>query len=363
MAGFANFDVDALRDRVRDAVARLAESTPAFGSPTDDGYARAAASVAEVLSDGSEIADEAAKLIIQFGEAADAVGADFGSIDRFRGLENIVGLFSEARRQGLHARRVRRLALVERLRAVLAGCGETWTLLDETRTAMRLARDECDRALDRLTSEAIRDSEEVVAAEHRLGALVPEIAHRERRLAPAADRQSAVTLAQDHAHLAGELRALRARLTGLRRSREEADSAIGTIGPLLKDLSAEIATFDVLRTRLATHVEAYVLLFAAVTERLRLDRIVPNAGRAFPASGGDPVADLLAVHARGGLSTSDIERRRSAADAAFARRFPHLVDQPEEPAETGDDVPELRPADDRATRDRRSDASTDDAQP
>lgn len=305
---------------VEDLSALLARSAEQAGSED--------AAQPEKLKDAKKtFATECLHLVQGIIAQIDAAYCAFDRVDDVTRMQRLFGLFKRQPGQSFKAVRQRKLGIAQSVKIAVEHAAAVSGLLQGCKQNSALLVTSCEARLEASMERRGTVVSSIDEARRRDRELAASLATLERKIGGASDEAQLQRWKADRAEASGSRNEVLAQRKQLSEERALLDRQTVLLGDIIDVLNDGISVYALMLNAVAVEAERGIMLFAVTHGSLQplLDDAQLHSGAeendadATPASG---VFDgLLALHAQGGVTMQDVDRRKTRISDALAQRF------------------------------------------
>jgi hypothetical protein len=342
MATLQNFDaeiaktqavVEEMKTKIDQSAVVLDQFAKADKKIGDANFDIENARLQDVLTQQKVMEGNIADLILGLEDATNIFGAEFESMKSFSTWEKFVGIFSDEQMQRMRSDRVRGMSLAGNLQELL---GKSDTIVG----ILKAQKQVLDTRYK--TSEASLTMVNLEAVQKRIMELNPLLLDIENKIAASTDQKTRTQLSGERAKLATEYNEKQAKEQEVLAESQTLERYTSMFQTFVDSLNNQIAAQSTLINKLSIDTEQRIVLYKALEDSLKtaaqqdvahkintlgsqVDTAAEETMAGIGAAAQKHIGDLLELHEKNMVSTADIQRRKSLADDAFARRFDEVL--------------------------------------
>ena len=305
----------ALAGEAREAAFWLVEALDHIPDGADAHVFDAASTrLAEMRASGQSFEAILISLTQGFGTRMDTAYARFDTVENTTRYERLIASFSGNKATLRNAVRARKRAIAETLKTILLEADGVHALLLSQKSmgveARQASEPKLVASMDRRRS-VVSVMDEARQRDKEVAALLVNV---QRKIANPSDETRLAQWKADEAALKVQRDAVLAERERLARQHGVLDRQAVLLGDVIDLLNEWNATYTLLLNKLIAEAERCIQLYSAASGTLEpfIDDAVSGPLSAFH--------ELVTLHAQGGVTMQDIERRKKRADEALARR-------------------------------------------
>lgn len=351
MATLQNFDAEIAKTRqaveqMRSTIEqsgtlldKLAKSDEKIGSADFD---IENAQIADVIKQQKVMEANIADLIIGLEDATNVFGAEFESMKSYTGWENFVGIFSKQNKQRMRTERVRNMSLAGNLQELLAKSDTIVGILKAQKEILDQRYKTSEASLAQVIERRKSTIENLTATQKRIEELNPKLLDIENKIAASTSQTERTQLEGERSKLATEYNEKQAKEQELLAESQTLERYTSMFQTFVDSLNNQIAAQNTLINKLTIDTEQRIVLYKALEDSLKtaaqqdvahkintlgskVDTTAEETMAGIGAAAQKHIGDLLELHEKNMVASSDIQRRKKLADEAFARRFDEVL--------------------------------------
>lgn len=278
-------------------------------------------------ADRARFAELLAELVAGLDGLTAEVSAD---LDSFRGLtrgEKMVGWFSRQRMWRRHSNRVRAAPVVERLRDLLVRSDAVAGLIAAHRNLTLANHKAAEASLIDIVEHRRRLVDKIDIARIRIKELNAKALTTQGRIGLYGSRAEGQRMELERQELKTEAARISVEEQKMRDESQRRERFIGLFQTFVDALNAQIALCNTLIRKLMIDTEERLVIYQA-----QVDTDIPGSKVRIAPEIFPHIAGPIGLFERGMLVPQELERRKSAADAAFGKRFAAFAPRADEVA-------------------------------
>lgn len=300
------------------------------------------ARIQDVLSQQKVMEANIADLIIGLEDATNVFGSEFESMKSYTGWESFVGIFSKSRQQRMRTERVRNMSLAGNLQELLAKSNTIIGILKDQKSILDQRYKTSEQSLMQVIERRKLAMDALTTTQKRIEELNPMLLDVENRIAASTNQQERTQLESERTRLATEYNQMQAKEQELLAESQTLERYTSMYQTFVDSLNNQIAAQNTLINKLSIDTEQRIVLYKALEDSLKtaaqqdvahkintlgsqVDTTAEQTMAGIGAAAQRHIGDLLELHEKNMVATSDIQRRKKLADDAFARRFEEVL--------------------------------------
>ncbi|MBX3598127.1 MAG: hypothetical protein KF874_11225 [Rhizobiaceae bacterium] len=300
------------------------------------------ARIEDVLKQQKVMESNIADLIIGLEDATNVFGTEFESMKSYTTWENIVGIFSQARKQRMRTERVRNMSLAGNLQELLAKSDTIVGILKDQKQILDQRYKTSETSLSQVIERRKVTMAELEAVQKRIMELNPMLLDIENKITASTNQKERTQLEGERSKLATEYNERQAKEQELLAASQTLERYTSMFQTFVDSLNNQIAAQNTLINKLTIDTEQRIVLYKALEDSLKtaaqqdvahkintlgskVDNTAEETMAGIGAAAQKHIGDLLELHEKNMVTTADIQRRKKLADEAFARRFDEVL--------------------------------------
>lgn len=351
MATLQNFDaeiaktkqaVEDMRSRIEQSGSVLETLAKADKTIGDANFDIENARIQDVLNQQKVMEANIADLIIGLEDATNVFGTEFESMKNYSAWEKFIGIFSRQRQQRLRSERVRNMSLAGNLQELLTKSDTIVGILKAQKDVLDQRYKTSEASLSTVIERRKATIENLTATQKRIEELNPLLLDIENRIAASTSQSERTELEGERSKLATEYNERQAKEQELLAESQTLERYTSMFQTFVDSLNNQIAAQSTLINKLTIDTEQRIVLYKALEDSLktaaqqdvahkintlgsRVDTTAEETMAGIGAAAQKHIGDLLELHEKNMVATTDIQRRKKLADDAFARRFDDVL--------------------------------------
>lgn len=351
MATLQNFDaeiektkqvVEDMRSKIEQSGIVLEEFSKADAKIGDVDFDIENARIQDVLKQQDVMETNIADLIIGLEDATNVFGAEFESMKSYTGWEKFIGIFSKQRMQAMRTERVRNMSLAGNLQELLGKSDTIVGILKTQKDVLDSRYKSSEASLKNVIERRKSAMDLLEKTQKRIEELNPMLLDLENQIAASTNQKERTKLEGERSKLATEYNEAQAKEQEVLAESQTLERYTSMFQTFVDSLNNQIAAQSTLINKLSIDTEQRIVLYKALEDSLKtaaqqdvahkintlgsqVDTTAEETMAGIGAAAQKHIGDLLEMHEKNMLSTSDIQRRKKLADDAFARRFEEVM--------------------------------------
>ncbi len=351
MATLQNFDaeiektrkvVEEMRSKIEqssDVLEKFAKSDKKIG---DVDFDIENARIEDVLKQQNVMEANIADLIIGLEDATNVFGAEFETMKSYSTWEKLVGIFSKQSMQRMRTERVRNMSLAGNLQELLSKSDTIVGILKDQKQILDNRYKASETSLIAVIERRKAAMDTLEATQKRIEELNPMLLDLENQISASTNQKERTKLEGQRSKMATEYNELQAKEQEVLAESQTLERYTSMFQTFVDSLNNQIAAQSTLINKLSIDTEQRIVLYKALEDSLKtaaqqdvahkintlgsqVDNTAEETMAGIGAAAQKHIGDLLEMHEKNMLSTSDIQRRKKLADDAFARRFDEVM--------------------------------------
>jgi hypothetical protein len=351
MATLQNFDaeiaktqavVEEMKTKIDQSAVVLDQFAKADKKIGDANFDIENARLQDVLTQQKVMEGNIADLILGLEDATNIFGAEFESMKSFSTWEKFVGIFSDEQMQRMRSDRVRGMSLAGNLQELLGKSDTIVGILKAQKQVLDTRYKTSEASLTQVIERRKTAMVNLEAVQKRIMELNPLLLDIENKIAASTDQKTRTQLSGERAKLATEYNEKQAKEQEVLAESQTLERYTSMFQTFVDSLNNQIAAQSTLINKLSIDTEQRIVLYKALEDSLKtaaqqdvahkintlgsqVDTAAEETMAGIGAAAQKHIGDLLELHEKNMVSTADIQRRKSLADDAFARRFDEVL--------------------------------------
>jgi predicted nucleic acid-binding Zn-ribbon protein len=300
------------------------------------------ARIQDVIAQQKVMESNIADLILGLEDATNAFGSEFENMKSFTGWESFVGVFSDEAKQRMRTDRVRNMSLAGNLQDLLSKSDTIVGILKAQKDVLTERYKTSEASLSTVIERRKGTMANIEAVQKRIEELNPLLLDIENRIAASTSQMDRTQLEGDRSKLATEYNEKQAKEQELLAESQTLERYTSMFQTFVDSLNNQIAAQNTLINKLTIDTEQRIVLYKALEDSLKtaaqqdvahkintlgsqVDTTAEQTMAGIGAAAQKHIGDLLELHEKNMVASSDIQRRKKLADDAFERRFAEVL--------------------------------------
>lgn len=300
------------------------------------------ARIQDVIAQQKVMESNIADLILGLEDATNAFGSEFENMKSFTGWESFVGVFSAEAKQRMRTDRVRNMSLAGNLQDLLSKSDTIVGILKAQKDVLTERYKTSETSLSTVIERRKGTMANIEAVQKRIEELNPLLLDIENRIAASTSQMERTQLEGDRSKLATEYNEKQAKEQELLAESQTLERYTSMFQTFVDSLNNQIAAQNTLINKLTIDTEQRIVLYKALEDSLKtaaqqdvahkintlgsqVDTTAEQTMAGIGAAAQKHIGDLLELHEKNMVASSDIQRRKKLADDAFERRFAEVL--------------------------------------
>jgi hypothetical protein len=300
------------------------------------------ARIQDVINQQKVMEGNIADLILGLEDATNVFGSEFESMKGFSTWEKFVGIFSDEQMQRMRSDRVRGMSLAGNLQELLGKSDTIVGILKAQKQVLDTRYKTSEASLTQVIERRKAAMTNLEAVQKRIMELNPLLLDIENKMAASTDQKERTRLDGERSKLATEYNEKQAKEQEVLAESQTLERYTSMFQTFVDSLNNQIAAQSTLINKLSIDTEQRIVLYKALEDSLKtaaqqdvahkintlgskVDTAAEETMAGIGAAAQKHIGDLLELHEKNMVSTADIQRRKSLADDAFARRFDDVM--------------------------------------
>ena len=300
------------------------------------------ARIQDVIAQQKVMESNIADLILGLEDATNAFGSEFENMKSFTGWESFVGVFSAEAKQRMRTDRVRNMSLAGNLQDLLSKSDTIVGILKAQKDVLTERYKTSEASLSTVIERRKGTMANIESVQKRIEELNPLLLDIENRIAASTSQMERTQLEGDRSKLATEYNEKQAKEQELLAESQTLERYTSMFQTFVDSLNNQIAAQNTLINKLTIDTEQRIVLYKALEDSLKtaaqqdvahkintlgsqVDTTAEQTMAGIGAAAQKHIGDLLELHEKNMVASSDIQRRKKLADDAFERRFAEVL--------------------------------------
>jgi hypothetical protein len=302
------------------------------------------ARIEDVLHQQKVMEANIADLIISLEDVTNSFGSEFENMQAYTLMEKLIGMFSKQKAQAMRNERVRMTSLAGNLQDLLSKSNTITRILSDQKEVLKERYSASETSLKQVIERRKLVTGELEAAQRRIEELNPLLLDLENQMAASTDQTERTRLEGERSAMATEYNEAQAKEQELLAASQTLERYTSMFQTFVDSLNNQIAAQNTLINKLTIDTEQRIVLYKSLEDSLKtasqqevahqintlgskVDVAAEQTMAGIGAAAQSHIADLLEMHEKNMLSSTEIQRRKKLADEAFLRRFGEVMEK------------------------------------
>lgn len=300
------------------------------------------ARIDDVLRQQKVMEADIADLIIGLEDATNVFGSEFESMKSFSTWESFVGFFSKARAQRMRSDRVRNMSLAGNLQELLSKSNTIVGILKDQKAILETRYATSEESLRKVIERRKDAMARLEATQKTINDLNPALLDIENKIAASTNQKDRANLEAERTKMATSYNEAQAQEQVLLAESQTLERYTSMFQTFVDSLNNQLAAQATLINKLSIDTEQRIVLYKALEDSLKtaaqqdvahkintlgdkVDTAAETTMAGIGAAAQKHIGDLLELHEKGMVASTEIQRRKKLADDAFSRRFGEVL--------------------------------------